>query len=249
MEEPVPRLYTELAPWFHLLTAPSDYDEEAAVYRQILVEAADVPPRTLLELGCGGGNIASYFKQHFTCTLTDVSAQMLASSAQLNPECEHVQGDMRTVRLGRQFDAVFVHDAVVYMTTEDDLRQAMTTAYVHCRPGGVAVFAPDFVRERFTPRTMHGGHDGVGRGLRYLEWEREPAPGATTFITEYAYLLQEDGQPTRCEYDTHVCGLFGRADWLRLLGEVGFRATVRVVDFEEEPVETVEVFVAIRPVV
>jgi SAM-dependent methyltransferase len=249
MDEPLPRLYTELAPWFPLLTAPSDYDEEAEVYRQILMEAADIPPRTLLELGCGGGNIASYFKQHFACTLTDVSAEMLAISAQLNPECEHVQGDMRSVRLGREFDAVFVHDAVVYMITEDDLRQAMTTAYVHCRPSGVAVFAPDFVRERFSPRTMHGGHDGDGRGLRYLEWDRDADPAGTSYVTEYAYLLREEGRPTRCEYDTHLCGLFGRGDWLRLLDEVGFRASVRVVDFEEEPAEMVEVFVAIRPAV
>ena len=29
---------------------------------------------------------------------------------------------MRNVRLGRTFDAVFVHDAIMYMTTEVDLR-------------------------------------------------------------------------------------------------------------------------------
>jgi hypothetical protein len=53
---------------------------------------------------------------------------MLELSRGLNPECEHVVGDMRPLHLGRQFDAVFVHDAVMYMTTEDDLRQAMETA-------------------------------------------------------------------------------------------------------------------------
>jgi hypothetical protein len=44
------------------------------------------------------------------------------------------------VRLGLQFDCVFVHDAVVYMLTERDLRQAIETAFVHCRPGAVAVY-------------------------------------------------------------------------------------------------------------
>ena len=62
------------------------------------------------------------------------SAGMLAVSRALNPECEHVEGDMRTVRLGREFDAVFVHDAVCYLTTEDDLRRAIETAFVHCGP-------------------------------------------------------------------------------------------------------------------
>src|SRR6059058_4645207 len=127
MPDELPRLYTDLAPWFHLLTAPAEYVEEAEFFRRAFLEAADVPPRTLLELGSGGGNIASYYKRHFQATLVDLSPQMLALSRRLNPECEHIQGDMRTVRLGRVFDAVFVHDAVVYLTTEEDLRQAMAT--------------------------------------------------------------------------------------------------------------------------
>ena len=170
MPEALPRLYTELASWFHLLTAPADYEEEAEFYRRAFVEASATPPRTLLELGAGGGCMASHYKRHFGSTLTDLSPQMLALSRTLNPECEHIQGDMRTLRLGRVFDLVLVHDAVMYLTTEDDLRQAVTTAFVHCRPGGVAIFAPDHIRENFRPDTQHGGHDGDGRALRYLQW-------------------------------------------------------------------------------
>ena len=98
---------------------------------------------------------------------------------------------MRTLRLGRQFDAVFVHDAICYMTSENDLRRAIETAYVHCLPGGAAVFAPDHVRETFTPSTDHGGHDDGARGLRYLEWTWDPNPSDATYVVEYAYLLRE----------------------------------------------------------
>jgi SAM-dependent methyltransferase len=247
MPEPLPKLYVELAPWFHLLTAPTDYAEEAGFYRRTLTEAAGTPPRSLLELGSGGGNNASHFKEHVVCTLVDLSPHMLAVSKGLNPACEHIQGDMRTVRLGRVFDAVFVQDAVMYLTTEADLRQAMTTAFVHCRPGGIALFAPDHVRETFVPGTEHGGHDGDGRALRYLEWTWDPDPSDTTFITDFAYLLREEGRPLRCEYDRHVCGLFGRAVWLRLLTEVGFRASVRPFEHSEVPVGSLEVFVGVRP--
>ena len=72
---------------------------------------------TLLELGSGGGNNASHLKHRFECTLTDLSPEMLALSRTLNPECEHIEGDMRTLRLERTFDAVFVHDAIAYITT------------------------------------------------------------------------------------------------------------------------------------
>jgi trans-aconitate methyltransferase len=104
------KLYDELAGWFHLVTAPADYREEAAEIVRV-VEAEVPDARTLLELGSGGGNNASHLKARFECTLTDLSEPMLALSRGLNPECEHLQGDMRTLRLGRTFDAVLVHDA------------------------------------------------------------------------------------------------------------------------------------------
>ena len=90
------RIYGDLAPWFHLLTAPTDYVVEAERYRTLILE--EVPDaRTLLELGSGGGNNASHLKAHFACTLADVSPQMLTLSRDLNPDCEHVLGDMRTL--------------------------------------------------------------------------------------------------------------------------------------------------------
>jgi hypothetical protein len=246
-EDDLPRLYTEFADWFHLLTAPADYAEDARLYLDLLADASGEPPRTLLELGSGGGNNASHYKRAVRATLVDRSPGMLRLSRRLNPECEHRQGDMRSVRLGRTFDAVLVQDAVLYLTTEDDLRQAMATAFVHCRPGGAALFAPDFVRETFVPATTHGGHDGAGRALRYLAWIRDPDPADTTYVVDFVYLFHEDGRPTRTAHDRHVQGLFGRADWLRLLGEVGFRPAVRPFAHSELPAGAVTVFVAVKP--
>lgn len=222
-----PKLYAELAPWWPLLSAPADYAGEAAFCRKVLVEACVRPPRAVLELGSGGGNNASHLKAHFQMTLVDRSPGMLAVSRGLNPECEHIQGDMRTVRLGRLFDAVFIHDAIMYMTTEDDLRSAMETAYVHCRAGGAALFVPDHTRESFEPSTKHGGHDGASRSMRYLEWSYDPDENDTTYVTDFAYLLREGDGTVRIEYDRHVCGLLGRADWLRLLREIGFHVEVK----------------------
>src|SRR6266404_5458871 len=111
----LPKLHDQLASWWPLLSPPAEYAEEAAFYEQSLLAAGDLPARTVLELGSGGGNNASHLKRHFEITLVDVSPAMLAVSRALNPECEHVRGDMRTLRLGRQFDRVFIHDAIAYM--------------------------------------------------------------------------------------------------------------------------------------
>jgi SAM-dependent methyltransferase len=241
------KLYGELAAWWPLLSAPADYEEEAAFYERTLLDAGERPPRTVLELGSGGGNNASHLKARFDMVLVDRSPGMLAVSRALNPECEHVEGDMRSVRLGREFDAVFVHDAVCYMASEEDLRRAMETAFVHCRPGGAVLFAPDHVRENFEPSTESGGHDGEdGRGLRYLMWTWDPDPADSTYLVDFAYLLREPDGTMRVEHDRHVDGLFSRADWLRLLAEAGFEP--RVVPFEHTEIDyAAEVFVGRKP--
>ncbi len=168
------RLYDELADWFHLLTAPEEYADEAAFILDLLRERVDGPLETLLELGSGGGNTASHLRAHLRLTLTDLAPAMLDLSRTLNPGCEHLLGDMRTLRLGRTFDAVLVHDAIMYMTSEADLRAALETAFVHLRPGGAAVIAPG-LRSRDVP-----ADDGARRARRGRAAPSATSSGATT---------------------------------------------------------------------
>jgi SAM-dependent methyltransferase len=217
-----PKLYRELAEWWPLFSAPEDYAAEADEYRRLLLTAADGEVRTVLELGSGGGNNASHLKASFELTLVDRSPRMLAVSRSLNPECEHVEGDMRSVRLGRAFDAVFVHDAVSYLTTPEDLSATFVTAFVHVRPGGAALIVPDWLSETFEPGTGSGGHDGPDRAVRYLEWRWDPDPRDTTYLMDFAYLFREPDGSLRAESDRHVCGLFPQATWLELIRDAGF---------------------------
>jgi SAM-dependent methyltransferase len=208
------RMYDELAPWYHLITAPKSYEPEARLILSLLRDDADGELSSLLELGCGGGNNASHLKAHLDLTLADLSPHMLEQSRRLNPECEHLEGDMRTLRLGRSFDAVLVHDAVCHLLRPEDLAAAIATVAAHLRPGGAAVFAPDHTRETFASTQRTGGHDGEdGRSVRYLEWSWDPDPEDTTYLSCLAYILRDaDGLP-RFENDTLEMGLFPRSAW------------------------------------
>ncbi|MQA89973.1 MAG: methyltransferase domain-containing protein [Gemmatimonas sp.] len=246
METSIPKLYEGLASWWHLLSAPEDYAEEAGFYSELLVAAGDPSPVTLLEIGSGGGNNASYLKKQFDLTLVDRSPGMLEQSRALNPECEHIVGDMRTLRLGCEFDRVFIQDAICYMTTGDDLRAAIETAFVHCRPGGAVLLAPDYVRENFSPSTDCGGEDSRDRALRFLEWTYDPDPTDTSYTVDYAYLLRNADGSMRVEHDRHIEGLFERATWLSIMTDVGFEA--RGVPFVHSEVDyNLEVFIGHRP--
>ncbi len=222
----VMKLYSELAELWPIFSSPEEYREEAAHFDRVLTESCNPPPRTLLELGSGGGNNASHLKAHFEMTLVDLSPQMLAVSRALNPECEHLDGDIRTVRLGRTFDAVFVHDAVCHMITDEDLSAVITTAFEHCRPGGVALFVPDEMRETFVPSTDHGGNDTAQVSVRYVQWTTDPDPSDTTILVDFGILLRDEQGAVRVVHERHTHGLFARSVWLRLLRKAGFKPTV-----------------------
>jgi len=217
-------MYTDVASWWHILSRPKDYEGEATFYRQVIDLTSHGTTKTVLELGSGGGNNASFMKAFYEMTLVDRSPAMLKESEKINPECEHIVGDMRDLRLDREFDAVFIHDAIDYMTTPAELKEAMVTAYAHCKADGVVLLVPDHIKETFQESTSHGGHDGNGRAMRYLEWTWDPNPDDTTFFTDYTYMLRgADGQ-VQTIFDRHVCGLFPMQTWLDTLTEVGFQA-------------------------
>lgn len=242
-----PLLYAELARWWHVMSDPADYEEEAEIFSTALEEMARREIGTVLEMGCGGGNNACHLKHRYRMTLSDLSAGMLEASRRLNPDCEHVPGDMRTLGLSREFDAVFVHDAIGYMTTEEDLLAAMKTARRHVRPGGVALFVPDHTVEIFEERAGFGGHDRDGLSFRYLDWEYDPDPDDGKYRMDFLYLLREGEGPVRVLEDRHEMGLFPRDTWLRLIGEAGLTPLARPYDGSTfEPPATGELFLGVR---
>ncbi len=214
------RLYTDLTDWYLLLDPTEDHEEEAALFAAALRSAVVGDCVTLLELGAGAGNNAHFLRESFACTLVDLSARMLALSQARHPDCEHLVGDMRTVRLGRQFDAVVIHDALTYLCASEDLYAMGRTVAEHLRPGGAAVLSPDSVRESFVETSeLHAAEDG-DRALRTLEWSFDPDPADTEFRADYVFALRR-GDEVEVVHDHHRCGLFPVAAWIACLEAAG----------------------------
>jgi SAM-dependent methyltransferase len=216
------RLYRELADWWPLLSPVEEYAADAAVLERVF-SSAPGPVRTILDLGSGGGHVATYLARQFTLTLVDLSAEMLAVSRELNPGCEHIRGDMLTLRLRRTFDAVLVHDAVDYVITEQDLVKAVRTAFVHCRPGGMAVFAPDHVADTFRPGKGGGGtSDDAGNQASFRERTTDPDPADEWIECEYEFTLRSADGVEQVVRETHRLSAFRESTWMRVLHGAGF---------------------------
>ncbi|PKB80989.1 MAG: hypothetical protein BZY88_07330 [SAR202 cluster bacterium Io17-Chloro-G9] len=219
-----PRLYSDLAYLWPLISPREDYEEAAMVWLQSIWDKLGEGRHRVLELGVGGGHHLSHLTGDLHATAVDISPQMLELSQRLNPGVEHHLGDMRTLRLGEIFDAVLVHDAICCMLTEGDLAATFETAKIHLRPGGLLILAPDWVRENFrSPMVFHWIRGGDDIQITVQEYLHDPDPTDTQIESVYTYTIVEDGRE-RVEQDTHTTGLFPMATWTGLLDQAGFSA-------------------------
>jgi len=216
------RIYSDLADWWPMISPVREYKQEAA-FLAALINQAPTRTATVLDLGSGGGHVAVHLKDTFTMTLVDMSDEMLTVSRRLNPECDHHVGDMRTIRLGRRFDAVLVHDAIDYIIGTDDLRQAIQTAAAHLRPGGIALFVPDYIKDTFAELTGGGGGgvDAAGRTASFVERTWDPDAADDWVQADYEFTLHTPGSPVQVVRESHRLSAFSRHTWLSLLGQAG----------------------------
>lgn len=220
------RLYHDLAWLWPIWGSPEEYRDYCDHVARLIREHAQIPVRSLLNIGCGGGKNAFNLKRDYEVTALDLSPRMLELAAELNPECEFVPGDMRTFDLRRTFDAVLMDDAISYMASKADLRSAFLSAWRHLNPGGVMVVTPDETKETFIQnRTV--ATPGVGKGraadieAAFVENYYDPDPEDDHYEGTMVYLIREGGQ-LRVETDRHILGLFSLDVWRRALMEAGF---------------------------
>jgi len=170
----------------------------------------------------------------FRATAVDLSEKMLANCRRLNPEVELQVGDMRSVRLGRKFSAVLIHDAISYMTSEADLRAVFATAAEHLKPGGVFITTPDHFEESFTDDAVHHNTRSDCRTtLSLVQYSYRPDRSRSFYETLMFYIIRE-GDQVRVEQERHRLGLFPIATWLRLLDEAGFEVERRPYDVHDD---------------
>ena len=194
---------------------------------RLIREHAQISVHSLLNVGCGGGKNVFNLKRHYDVTGLDLSPRMLELAQDLNPECEFVQGDMRTFSLQRMFDAVLVDDAVSYVASRADLGATFAAVWRHLSPGGVVVVSPDdtketFVQNRTVVTSAVGKRKPANVEVMFVENSYDPNPDDDHYEGTMVYLIREDGK-LRVETDRHVLGLFPLDVWREALTAVGFR--------------------------
>jgi SAM-dependent methyltransferase len=141
-------VFDEYARYYNLLYKDKDYHGEAN-FTLACLERVGCAPVTMLDLGCGTGRHALVMaKRGISVIGVDVSGTMLAMAKKFfseqnisHPLPELRQGDARSLRLNRTFDAVSsLFHVMSYQNTEKDALGMLDTAKAHLAPGGFFLF-------------------------------------------------------------------------------------------------------------
>ena len=217
-----------------------DYRREAAVVvdriRRHLPGAGSI-----LDVACGTGlHLAAFAELGFDVEGVDLSGSMMEEARRRVPDAVLHEGDMRTFRLARRFDAVVcLFSAIGYMRSPADLATALATMRDHLVDGGVLVVEP-----WFEPDNWHDGavfaEGAEAGGLAVARVSRSWREGEESLI-EMRYALARRDR-TWSFSEVHRMGLMTTAAQLEVYRDVGL-----VVEHEHPGLTDRGLFVAVKP--
>src|ERR1051325_9651584 len=136
---------------YDILYGDKNYDIECNMLESAFKRYANLPIRTILDMGCGTGNHSIPLAQRgYSMTGVDRSPSMLEHAKQKiltivpplkDDQIRFLEGDVRELDLNQNFDAAIMMFSVLGLqTTNSDVLSALRSVRKHLSPRGVFAF-------------------------------------------------------------------------------------------------------------
>lgn len=214
--------YGELARFYDAQYGSKDYRSEVRRLEAIARRFGRSGGTSWLDVACGTGRHLEVLRGRHECVGVDASPQMLRIARLRLPDVRLVRGDMRSFRLGQEFDVVTcLFSAIGHLTTERDVERAFRTLARHLKPGGVAIVEPWILPSRAKPGHLHlvTYRDPT---VTFVRLAHSEIRGPRTVI-RYHYLLGTPGKGIRYLEETHRGLMLSPGDLQRLFRAAGLR--------------------------
>ncbi len=155
-----------------------NYPQEYDYYHKILNQ---YKVKSLLEIGCGAGNLAQLLLQHpYQYIGLDYSESMLQRAKQKLSGQLFIKGKMQQFKIPHKVDAcIFTGRTSSYLKSNMDVKKTLDCIYKNLNPGGIVVF--DIVNASHFMKMIAGDktfiHKAVFEGKEYYresKWINNP---------------------------------------------------------------------------
>ena len=217
-------LYTDLARVYHeMYQTLFDYKAEFNRYHRLLQKVSSC--RSVLEVGCGSGNLAPFFRDAgYTYCGLDLNREMLVIARELHPQAVFMQADMRDFQVHEAYDAVIVSGrSFGYLITNQDVMQALGCFHKAINGSGILILdsfnAESVIQNEYAPFTQEVECDG--RKVTRINRRSLNLETGFTWNWDAEYLIDDEKGNTRTVHDHTVLRAFTESEltlFLRLSG-------------------------------
>ena len=146
-------------PEYYELVYPEPDEATPRMCSRMLERFLPLPPRSILDVGCGTGRDLDVLSRTCPdCWGVDLLPVMIEYAGRMHPHLTLQVGDMRSLRLGRTFDAIMcMGSAFMYTLTNEDVDHTLAAFAAHAHPGTVVILdinnAACYLGGGFRPRS------------------------------------------------------------------------------------------------
>jgi 2-polyprenyl-3-methyl-5-hydroxy-6-metoxy-1,4-benzoquinol methylase len=155
--------------------------------RSPLNTSGSPPPYRALDAGCGTGRMAiELHRRGATVTGVDLDEVMLQQACAKAPELDWRLGDLSTIELEGDYDAIVLAGNVMIFLTPGTEAATLANLAPHLRPGGLLIAAFELTPKPWTDLTL-AGYDqlaaaaGLRLAARWSTWDQDPWTNGDTY--------------------------------------------------------------------
>jgi SAM-dependent methyltransferase len=128
-------------PQFYEAIYPEPDEETPQMCLRMFAKYLETPPSSILDIGCGTARDLDVLSRYCQdCWGVDYLPEMISYAKEHRPHLNLHVGDMRTVRLNRQFDAILcMGSTFMYALSETDIEETLETFRYHSHKGTLLI--------------------------------------------------------------------------------------------------------------
>jgi len=220
-------MYKNFSKVYDIMMEYADYDGWENIIEEKIERYGD-SPKSILDLGCGTGEVLLRLLPNYEMTGVDLSKEMVEIARRKVDQVSFYIQDMRHLKLEKKHDVVIsLFDTVNHLISLEGLKETFSSVWNNLNEDGIYIF--DIVTRDLIEEMFPGGNFIDDRGDIVIIWEHEEdIDEGIDYIDTTFFVKQKNGMFKKIT-EEYVKKIFTVDEVMNIAKEIGFK----VVEVEE----------------